>query len=97
MNISEINPNTLAAHSIDIILLSRNLINFYVLEYFIFSFVDRAIILYINEDRCVSTIIFTKEIPGMLIKPKQTMSCLTLLNCLSLGEFNTLHLWASCL
>lgn len=71
MNISEINPNTLAACSIDVILPSRNLINFYVLEYFTFSFVDRDIILYINADRSVSTVIFTKEIPDMLIKTKQ--------------------------
>lgn len=71
MNISEINPNTLAASSIDFILPSRSFINFYVSEYFAFSFVDQAIILYLNAERSVTTIIFTEEIPDMLIKPKQ--------------------------
>lgn len=63
MNISEINPNTLAACSIDFILPSRNLINFLVLEYFTFSFVHYA-------DRSVNIVISTKEIQEMLIKPR---------------------------
>lgn len=63
MNVSEINPNTLAACSIDFILPSRNLINFPVLEYFTFSFVHYA-------DRSVNTMISIKGIEEMLIKPR---------------------------
>lgn len=69
MNIPEINPDTLAACSVDFILPSRVLTNFCALEYFTFSVVDRAIFLDVNADRSVGAV-FTEEMPGMLMKPR---------------------------
>lgn len=73
MNIPDINANTLPDCLMGFIVPSRNLIICYVLEYFTSSFADQVIIFYINADRNVSTRIFTKEIPAMLIKSKQTV------------------------
>lgn len=72
MNLSEINPNTLADCSTAFIIPSRSFINFYVSEYLTFSFVDLAI-LYVNPNGSITTVVLTKEIPDVLMKTKHIM------------------------